>query len=393
MGKTQTEITTFMNTTTYEIILLTIALFFCGYASWTDIKTQKIPNLCSMCLIYAGTLGQLMGWFLGLTTPLNITILFVMSGVISIGFYTFGIFSPGDSKLFWGLCLILPSWWFGSIHEVLRFPPVVIAFNIIVPYTIVAIGYLILKLVRVRGTGAVLIYLIKASLNRDTLLEKMFGLLQFILIGAGLTYFFERMGWQLDRAMQLVLVLAVFVGVQKVFGSLLKTPTAVVIVLFSGGWLLFKNAPSLGLLLGGLVFLLGFYLLIFVVAKQLVLQLASVAFDRMVEVSDLRVGMILSEHIFKKEQTDGRVYYEKQMGKSQQQGGELITTDPVGLSAETISELKSLMKENAFVHFDNKIRIQPAIRFAPVIAIGGLLTVLCKGPFHLGVITLLDKFF
>lgn len=334
-----------------------------------------------------------MGWFLGLTTPLNITILFVVSGVICIAFYTFGIFSPGDSKLFWGLCLILPSWWFGPIQDLLMFPPVVLAFNIIVPYTIVAIGYLILKLVRVRGTGAVLIYLIKASLNRDTLLEKMFGLIQFILIGAGLSYLFNRLGWQLDRAMQLMLVLSLFVGVQKMFGLLLKTPTAVVILLLFSGWLMFKNAPSLGLLLGGLVFLLGFYLLIFVVAKQLVLQLASVAFDRMVEVSDLQVGMILSEHIFKKEQGDGQVYYEKQIGKSQQQGGELITTDPVGLSAETISELKNLMKENAFVHFDNKIRIQPAIRFAPVIAIGGLLTVLCKGPFHLGIITLLNKFF
>ena len=89
-----------MSTATYEIILLAIGLTFCSYACYTDTRTYKIPNLCSMCLIYAGTIGQLMGWFLGLTTPLNITILFAISGAIAIGFYTFVVFSPGDSKFF-----------------------------------------------------------------------------------------------------------------------------------------------------------------------------------------------------------------------------------------------------------------------------------------------------
>ena len=382
-----------MNTSIYELILLSIAFIFCSCASWTDVRDHKIPNLCSMCLIYAGTLGQLMGWFLGLTTPLNIMILFAISGAIAVGFYTFGVFSPGDSKFFWGLCLILPSWWFGPIWEMLMFPPVVLVLNAIIPYTLVVVGYLIVKLVRLHGTGAMLIQLIKVTLDRDSVLEKLFGLLQFILIGAGLTYLFEKVGWQVDRMMQLLLVLAIFAGVQKVLGSLLKTPTAVVIVLFGNGWLIVKNAPSIGLLFGGLAFLLGFYLLIFVVAKQIVLQLASVAFDRIIEVSHLQVGMILSEHIVKKEGEDGRVHYEKQMDRNEPQGAELITTDPVGLSVETIKELQSLGKENAFAHFDNKIRIQPTIRFAPVIAFGGLLTVLCKGPFHLGIISLINRFF
>ena len=382
-----------MNTSTYEAILLFLAVAFCGYASWTDIKTHKIPNLCSMCLIYAGTLGQLMACFLGLTTSLNIVILFVISGGFAVGLYTFGVFSPGDSKFFWGLCLILPSWWFGPIQEMLMFLPVALVLNIIIPYTMVAVGYLIVKLVRVRGTRTMLIRLLKSSLNRDSVLEKLYGLLQFILIGAGLTYLFERVGWQADRMVQLVLTLTIFAGVQKVLGPLLKTPTAVVIVLFGSGWLMFKNAPTLGLLLGGIAILLVFYLLIFVVAKQLVLQLASAAFDRVIEVSDLQVGMILSEHIVRKEGEDGQVYYEKQMDRSERHGAKLITTDPVGLSPETISALQGLVEQNSFAHFDNKIRIQPAIRFAPVIAFGGLLTVLCKGPFHLGIISLINRLF
>ena len=334
-----------------------------------------------------------MGWFLGVTTLLNIVILLVFSGAIAIGFYTFGIFSPGDSKFFWGFCLILPSWWFGPIQEMLMFPPIVLALNIIIPYTTVAVGYLIVKLVRVRGSGRVLFQLMKSSVDRDSVLEKLYGLLQFILIGAGLTYFFDRLGWQADRVMQLVIVLAIFAGVQKMLGPLLKTPVAIVIVLSLSGWLMLKSAPSIGLLLAGIAFSVCFYLIVFVVARQLVMQLASAAFDRVVEVSDLQVGMILSEHIVRMEWEDGRVYYQKQDSKSKQQGGKLITTDPVGLSPETIGVLRELANTNAFAHFDNKIRIQPAIRFAPVIAFGGLLTVLCKGPFHLGIIPLLNRFF
>ena len=382
-----------MNLLIYETILLSVAFLFCVYGCYTDIKSHKIPNLCSMCLIYAGTLGQLMGWFLGVTTLLNIVILLVFSGAIAIGFYTFGVFSPGDSKFFWGFCLILPSWWFGPIQEMLMFPPIVLALNIIIPYTIVAVGYLIVKLARVRGTGGMLFQLMKSSVDRDSVLEKLYGLLQFILIGAGLTYFFGRLGWQADRVMQLVIVLAIFAGMQKMLGPLLKTPVAVVIVLFLSGWLMLKSAPSIGLLLAGIAFSVCFYLIVFVVARQLVMQLASAAFDRVVEVSDLQVGMILSEHIVRMEQEDGRVYYEKQDSKSKQQGGKLITTDPVGLSLETIGALRELANANAFAHFDNKIRIQPAIRFAPVIAFGGLLTVLSKGPFHLGIISLLNRFF
>ena len=381
-----------MNTFIYEVILLSITLAFCGYASYTDIKSQKISNLCSMCLIYAGTLAQIMGWFMGLTSPLHITLLFVISGALAIGFYMFGIFSPGDSKFFWGLCLILPSWWFGTIQETLLFPPVVMALNIIIPYTVAAGLYLVFEVVRVPRRIKVLIQLLKASLNRDSLLEKLFGLLQFILIGSGVIYLLGRLDWQLDRVMQLVLSLAIFAGVKKVLGPLLKTPTAVIIVLFGIGWLLLENASTIGFMWRGLIFFLCVYLLIFIVARQVVLQLANAAFDRVVEMSDLRVGMVLSEYIFKIEQENGRLSYEKQMSKSKIDGGELITTDPVGLSAETIRELQSLMKENAFVHFDNKIRVQPSICFAPIITFGCLLTVLCKGPFYLGIVFLFNRF-
>lgn len=179
-----------------------------------------------MCLIYAGTLGQLMSWFLGLTTPLNIVVLSVVSGTIAFGFYISDVFSPGDSKLLWGLCLILPPWWFGPIQELSRFLPVVVVLNIIVPYTVIAIVYLVVKLVTVRGTMPMLIYFIKTSVNRRTVLDKLFGLFQFILIGAGLSYLLSKLGWKLDHLTQFVIMLLVFAGLRKMLGSLLETPTA-----------------------------------------------------------------------------------------------------------------------------------------------------------------------
>ena len=44
----------------YEYFLIFLALAFCGYASYTDLKTQKIRNFCSLGLLYIGTVSQLM---------------------------------------------------------------------------------------------------------------------------------------------------------------------------------------------------------------------------------------------------------------------------------------------------------------------------------------------
>ncbi|MDE0015127.1 MAG: hypothetical protein OXU51_02995, partial [Candidatus Poribacteria bacterium] len=75
----------------YEYFLIFLALIFCCYASYTDLKTQKIRNFCSLGLLYGGTLSQLMAWYLGTTTPLYILALFFGSGLIAFAFYWFGI--------------------------------------------------------------------------------------------------------------------------------------------------------------------------------------------------------------------------------------------------------------------------------------------------------------
>jgi len=376
--------------THYEYFLIFLTLTFCGYASYTDLKTQKIRNFCSLGLLYVGTLSQLMAWYLGTTTPLYILGLFLGGGLIAFGLYWFGIFSPGDSKLFWGLCLIFPLSLFRDLSGALSFPPLTLALNIIVPYSIGVLGYLLFKFVFMRNKLELLQRFLKSNFQKKELLEKFFSLLVLIGVGSVLTYLLQYFGWELDRFLSFALVLVAFMLIQKLLLLLPKTPVYYAVVGFVCVWLAVQSTPSLPIFLSGLAFFLGLYIVVFVIAKQLVLSLASITLDNAVDVSGLQVGMIPAEQIVRVEQPDGTVRYEKKQVilSSGQEDSIVISPDPAGLTTEEIAQLQDLAAEGAFAEFGNRINVQPSIRFAPVIAIGALLTILCQGPFYLKLIQL-----
>ncbi len=369
----------------YEYFLILLALVFCGYASYTDLKTQKIRNFCSLGLLYVGTLSQLMAWYLGTTTPLYILGLFLGGGLIAFGLYWFGIFSPGDSKLFWGLCLIFPLSLFRDLSGALSFPPLILALNIIVPYSIGVLGYLLFKFVFMRNKLDLLRHFLKSNFQKKELLEKFFSLLVLIGIGSVFTYLLQHFGWELDRFLSLVFVLVAFTLIQKLLSLLPKTPVSYAVISFIAVWLTVQATPSVSMLLSGLAFFLGLYIVVFVIAKQLVLSLASITLDTAVDVSGLQVGMIPAEQIVRVEHPDGTVRYEKKQVvlSSGQEDSIVISPDPSGLTTEEINQLQNLAAAGAFAEFGNQINVQPSIRFAPVISIGALLTILCQGPFYL----------
>ena len=369
----------------YEYFLIFLALVFCAYASYTDLKTQKIRNFCSLGLLYVGTLSQVMAWYLGTTTPLYILGLFCGSGLIAFALYWFGIFSPGDSKLFWGLCLIFPLSLFRNLSGALGFPPLVLALNIIVPYSIGILGYLLFKFILRQNKLDFFRYFFKSNFQKAALLEKFFSLLLFIGIGSVLTYLLQRVGWEPDRFLRLVLVLVAFTLIQKLLSLLPKTPVYYAVISFVCIWLAMQTTPSASVFLSGFAFFLGLYFVVFVIAKQLVLSLASITLDNAVDVNGLQVGMIPAEQIVRVEQQDGTIHYEKkQVGFSSGQDDNIvISPDPSGLTTEEIAQLQELAAEGVFAEFGNRINVQPSIRFAPVIFIGALLTVLCQGPFYL----------
>lgn len=369
----------------YEYFLISIAIIFCGYASWTDLKTQKIRNFCSFGLLYLGTLSQLMAWYLGTTTPLYILALFFGSGLIAFAFYWFGIFSPGDSKLFWGLCLIFPLSLFRNLSGSLSFPPLILVLNIIIPYSIGVLAYLLFKFALMPNKLALLRGFLMSNFQGAARLEKLFNLLFFIGIATLLTSLLEWVGWQPDQFMRLVLVLAAFALIQKLLSPIPKTPVYYAVVGFTCVWLSVRSAPSLPAFLSGFAFFLGLYLVVFVIAKQLVLGLASLTLDNPVDVNGLRVGMIPAEQIVRVMQQDGGVRYEKKQVdfSSGRDENIVVSPDPAGLDAEEIAQLQCLAAEGALAEFGNQVRIQPSIRFAPVISIGVILTILCQGPFYL----------
>ena len=368
----------------YEYLLIFFALVFCGYASYTDLKTQKIRNFCSLGLLYAGTLSQLMAWYLGTTTPFYILGLFFGSGLIAFAFYWFGIFSPGDSKLFWGLCLIFPLSLFRNLSGVLSFSPLILALNIIIPYSIGVLGYLLFKFVLMRNKLDLFRYFFKSNFQKAALLEKFFSLLVLIGIGAVLTYLLQRVGWEPDWFLRLVFVLVAFTLIQKLLSPLPKTPVYYTVIGFVCVWLAVQTTPSVSVFLSGFAFFLGLYLVVFIFAKQLILSLASLTLDNAVDVNGLQVGMIPAEQIVRVEQPDGTARYEKkQVGFSSGQNNNIIISpNPSGLTTEEIAQLRDLAAAGAFAQFGNRINVQPSIRFAPVISIGALLTILCQGPFY-----------
>ena len=371
--------------THYEHFLIFLALGFCGYASYTDLKTQKIRNFCSLGLLYVGTLSQLMAWYLGTTTSLYILGLFLGGGLIAFGLYWFGIFSPGDSKLFWGLCLIFPLSLFRDLSGALSFPPLILALNIIVPYSIGVLGYLLFKFVFMRNKLELLQRFLKSNFQKKELLEKFFSLLVLIGVGSVLTYLLQYFGWELDRFLSFALVLVAFMLIQKLLSLLPKTPVYYAVVGFVCVWLAVQSTPSLPIFLSGLAFFLGLYIVVFVIAKQLVLSLASITLDNAVDVRGLQVGMIPAEQIVRVEQPNGTFRYEKKQValSSGQEDNIVISPDPAGLTTEEIAQLQDLAAEGALAEFGNRINVQPSIRFAPVISIGALLTILCQGPFYL----------
>ena len=368
----------------YEYFLIFLALVFCGYASYTDLKTQKIRNFCSLGLLYAGTLSQLMAWYLGTTTPFYILGLFFGSGLIAFAFYWFGIFSPGDSKLFWGLCLIFPLSLFRNLSGVLSFSPLILALNIIIPYSIGVLGYLLFKFVSMRNKFDLFRYFFKSNFQKAALLEKFFSLLVLIGIGSVLTYLLQRVGWEPDWFLRLVFVLVAFTLIQKLLSPLPKTPVYYTVISFVCVWLAVQATPSVSVLLSGFAFFLGLYFVVFILAKELILSLASLTLDNAVDVKGLQVGMIPAEQIVQVEQPNGTVgYQKKQIGfSSGQDDNIIISPNPSGLTLEEIAQLRDLAAAGAFAQFGNRINVQPSIRFAPVISVGALLTIFCQGPFY-----------
>ena len=84
------------------------------------------------------------------------------------------------------------------------------------------------------------------------------------------------------------------------------------------------------------------------------------------------------------ETPQGEISYEKK--EALMSGGlnpkVVVAIGTTSLTEGKIDQLKELAASGKFKSFDNSLRIQQSINFAPIILLGVILTVVSKGPFY-----------
>ncbi|MCD6506078.1 prepilin peptidase [Candidatus Poribacteria bacterium] len=85
-----------------EMLFIGIALAFCFYASYTDLKEGKIKNWANFTLIYAGLLSQLIFLIKGSISKAQIASNIFSGAFLMILLHWFGALAAGDAKMLWG---------------------------------------------------------------------------------------------------------------------------------------------------------------------------------------------------------------------------------------------------------------------------------------------------
>ena len=282
----------------YESVLLLLAPTFRGYASYTDsissgcvssndcifnlpiLKTRQIRNVCSLGLLHARTLSKLMAWYLRMTAPIYVLLFFLGIGFMAFGVYWFGIFSPGDSKLLWGLCLVFPRSLLTSLNGTFSFPLLILALNIILPYSVAVLVYLFFRFALKHYKLLLFQGFVMPNFEKSALLEQFFNALLLMGVSSGLTYLSDWLGWQPDGFVRLVIVLSVFAVLGKLVLRVPRTPVYYAITVFLPVWFSLQLSVSVEAFFSSIIFFFGMYFVVFVVAKHLVMSLMSLRVDR-----------------------------------------------------------------------------------------------------------------
>ena len=369
----------------HQNLLLGALVLFCLYATYTDVRERKITNLCAYGLIYAGILSQVIFFLSGNTTLLKSLVTVVGGFGIVFALYWFGIFAAGDAKLFWGICLLVPPDLFSGGNALAQFVPASLAINTFVPYFLIFTIYLLTT-----STGGQKLKALTAIYQMDDFFKKVLDMLFRLILLLGLG---QAIGilltWQeirIDALYFSILVLSVFLAINYLlskFGleklrNYVICPVLFEIMVLSTPFTLRAWSQTYLMFLK----LYVIYIAVFFFLRLYINNLDSLVLDKAVDISDLEEGMVSAEQIVK-ENRDGEVAYQKTGFSLPNVLDEnvVLTTLSHALSKEKIAELKQLAQDGCFEAFENKIRIQQSLCFAPIILLGVVLTVLCQGPF------------
>ncbi|MBI1927378.1 prepilin peptidase [Candidatus Poribacteria bacterium] len=365
----------------YETALAVLVLCFCAYASYTDLKRQKIPNFCSFGLLYVGILAQGIAFYKGALTLSGVLTNILVGGVVFIALYWFGVLAPGDVKLLWGASLALPITLFQQ-ESVTLFPPLVVALNVFVVYLGLATLYLFLKTSFAEKKQALFGMVRLKNLPQRVLEFSGFFAFAFLFSWI-LPYFSNFSRLQVVGFLRLVLILIGFQLYRKGMDGI-RAGNFQYFLLFALAGIVMFWSPSFSLPTRDIWRFLMVYFVFYVLFTAFLLQLGSFRFDREVSIEELTSEMVPAEEIVMIENPDGEMTYEKKPALMSAGLGANVLL-PLGttvLTAHKIDELKELAAAGKFENFNNRLRIQQAISFAPIILLGVILTIVRKGLFY-----------
>ena len=372
----------------YQNLFIALLLFFCLYATYTDLRERKIKNFCSYGAIYAGVLCQVISVLSG-NSPLLGGISTVLGGFfIVLALYWFGILAAGDAKLVWGASLLMPVGLFTEANAFAQYTPITLIINIFVPYCMILVVYLFIKTKTQEKWQAVTLIFQQENFC-EQIFEMVFRLIFLLGLRVVVTLPLGWLGIELGFWHQLLLVLSLYFTLSYYVKkySLERVRNYVVCVVLIA--LMIVTTPwTLSAWSAAYVPLLKVYLVyiaIFFFGRHFIYNLDSMVLDREIDISDLKEGMVPAEQIVKSEGTDGEITYIKEdfALPNVLNTNIILGTLPGGVSDDKAAELKQLAENGKFEDFYNKIRIQHSLRFAPVICLGVILTLLCRGPFFM----------
>ena len=372
----------------YQNLSIVLLLFFSLHATYTDLRERKIRNFCSYGAIYAGILCQVLSVLSGSGTLLGSLTVLLGGFVIVLVLYWFGILAAGDAKLIWGASMLMPAELFAEANAFAQYTPTTLIINIFVPYCLILVAYLFIK-TNTQQKWLAFSQIFRQEDFRPQVFDMIFHLI--FLLGLRVVVMLS-LGWlevELELWLQVLLVLSlyfIFTYHIKKFGlerirNYVVCVVLIELMVITTPWTLDAWAATYVPFLK--IYLV--YIVIFFFARQFIHNLDGMVLNRAVDISDLKEGMVPAEQIVKIEGSDGEITYDKQAFALPNvlNSNIILGTLPGGVSKEKVAELKQLSEDGEFEAFDNTIRIQHSLRFAPVICLGVILTILCRSPFFM----------
>ncbi len=352
----------------FEISIIGVVLAVCLYVSYTDVKHRKIGNLYTYGLVLFGLICQGVFVYLGATTLPQA--LWLLLGGLAVAFlmYYMGIWSPGDSKLFWGVSMALPptlynlGWW--------RYPPFIVAVNTFVPYFL-TVTITILTETSWQQKWQVL----QSILAPNFLLRLGLSMICF----TGLSVFLNMLlPFNLDYFASIILFVVLF----SLFDRFVEKKKQIYFLLPFALVSLYAAVNDVFYFVTTMVITTA----LFLVLRFFIANLGDHLFVKEVDVSTLEKGVVPANVIIRDRKGNYGLYEVSfasfvSMASRPRDSQIIMDMTPEGLSEDKVSELKELAQQGHFDAFGGKIKVQEAMPFAPIVLVGVVLTIVSRGVF------------